>query len=451
MEQTFQGLKKLGHQKKKPMKIFKYSLCGLFTATFFLAACGDDVTNVTKETSGLEVVSSADSLGKCSEEIAGEMKFVSKENAVFVCADSAWKNVSDAGKALCSTEILTDSSGYKIVCGGDSVGVVFNGKDGAKGADGNSCTVSKIEKSESFVVICGSDTVGTLKNGLDGMGCSTTDNGDGSFTQVCGKDTVTLYKAICGDSYYDPDNQLCYADSVYSFCDGKFYSPKETFCFGNSLYALCGGKIYDPQNETCENGNAYGSVTDVRDGQVYKTVRIGKQNWMAQNLNYAYMPDTSSFCYDNSADSCAKYGRLYTWAAAMDSAARFGENGKDCGFGTTCSPKYPVRGVCMKGWHMPDTTEWNALIEEIGCADSLGYALKSASDWNGSDSFGFGALPAGFRSYSGYFRAVRDAAEFWASTEFGLSYVYELFLSYNDGLVDGYKENAISVRCIKDE
>ena len=64
---------------------------GIIPAALFIAACGDDVTKVTKieETSGMEIIASADSLGKCSEEISGEMKFASKENAVYVCADSA--------------------------------------------------------------------------------------------------------------------------------------------------------------------------------------------------------------------------------------------------------------------------------------------------------------------------------------------------------------------------
>lgn len=453
------------------MKIFKFSLFGISTAMLCLAACGDDVTHVTKETSGLDVVASADSLGKCTEDRFGEMKFAEKEGSVFVCADSTWQDVSDEGKASCSTELLADSSGYKIVCGGDSVGVVSNGKDGKKGEVGNSCTISKIAKSESFAVVCGSDTVGTLQNGLDGKGCSTTDNGDGSFTQVCGQDTVTLYKAICGDSYYDPDYQLCYADSVYSFCNGKFYSPAETFCFEDSLYALCDGNSYDPRSENCENRIVYGSATDTRDSQVYKTVRVGSQTWMAENLNFAYLQktateDSSSFCYDNDSANCEKYGRLYLWSAAMDSAALFTESGKGCGYGVNCTPKYPVRGVCMEGWHLPDSTEWSALTnfvaEKIGGADSVGYALKSTSDWKdgwrtsgiGSNAFGFRVLPAGYRSYyKASFNNILESSYFWNATKDGNSDAYILSFSYD---IEAYKyssqkDNAYSVRCIKDE
>ncbi|WP_407448813.1 FISUMP domain-containing protein [Fibrobacter sp.] len=120
----------------------------------------------------------------------------------------------------------------------------------------------------------------------------------------------------------------------------------------------------------------YGEFTDERDGQVYKTVKIGDQVWMAQNLNYAYIDvpynfsynnnvyisDSTSWCYLNGPANCAKYGRLYTWAAAMDSVGEWSTNGKGCGYGKTCSPTYPVRGICPKGWHLPSNDEWKALF-----------------------------------------------------------------------------------------
>ena len=105
-----------------------------------------------------------------------------------------------------------------------------------------------------------------------------------------------------------------------------------------------------------------GSMKDSRDGHTYKTVTIGSQTWMAENLNYKA---DSSWCgggNELNEGDCSKYGRLYTWAAAMDSAGTWSSNGKGCGYGKTCSPTYPVRGICPKGWHVPTKTDITNLV-----------------------------------------------------------------------------------------
>ncbi len=420
-------------------------------AGIILSACGDDVTKVTNEVSGMEVVASADSFGKCESTNVGKTVFASDENTAYVCADSGWVPLSKKQEdVVCVAEQLSDSSGYKIICGGDSVGVVKNGlngengldgKNGEKGENGTSCTVENLSDGSGYKVVCNGDSVGVITNGsngedgADGSGCSLTDNGDGTVTQVCGKDSVDLYKA---------------------FCSGKVYEPEKAFCFEDSLYS-CGEKAYDPSKEIC----------DFRDSSVYRYVKIGAQVWMAENLNYAYTEKTTdldslSFCYDNSADSCANYGRLYTWSAAMDSAARFSENGKDCGYGKTCSSTYPVRGACPEGWHLPSHDEWGILESYVASNsnDSASYALKSTSGWdnyfsrsgNGSDAFGFGIYPAGRYTADG-FSNIRQYAYFWCSTEAGNQEVYSRNLSneltgrMGIGLPKGW---AASVRCVKD-
>ncbi len=333
---------------------------GLSIVFFFcILACGDNVTEVTREPSGLKMVASADSLGKCTKEISGEMMFAQKENAIYACADSVWKNVSAVYKASCFAESLGDSSGYKIVCDGDSVVVIFNGKDGPDGKNGEIgkagkfCTVEPLSDSLGYKVVCEGDSVGILRDGRIGEGCTITDNGDGRVTGNCGGVTVTLYKAFCGNKFYDPDSNVCFEDSIIPQCGGKRYSPAESFCVADSLYPLCGGdrfdietqfcykdslyekcadEVYDPSSKKCFDNKLFDTVEDNRDGQAYRIVKIGEQTWMAENLNYAYMPDTLSFCYNNSANYCAEYGRLYTWAAAMDSLTT------GCGYGTMCSP-----------------------------------------------------------------------------------------------------------------
>lgn len=83
-----------------------------------------------------------------------------------------------------------------------------------------------------------------------------------------------------------------------------------------------------------------------------------------------------SYCYSNDTANCTKYGHLYLGAAAMDSVAVFSENGKGCDYVKTCSASKPVRGVCPEGWHLPDTTEWNAFEKFV--ADSCSSARSSS-------------------------------------------------------------------------
>lgn len=209
-----------------------------------------------------------------------------------------------------------------------------------------------------------------------------------------------------------------------------------------------------------------GTMTDGRDGQIYKIVKIGKQIWMAENLNYAYTgvpynysgntSDSTSWCYSNAAANCTKYGRLYTWAAAMDSVGTWSTNGKGCGYGKTCSPTYPVRGVCPEGWHLPTQTEWNTLFTAVGGQSTAGKMLKSTSGWNssdnGTDAYSFSALPAGYRYSSGNFILEGSFASFWSSSESYSRGAYRMALDYNDNaFLDGdYKDLGYSVRCVKD-
>ena len=166
-----------------------------------------------------------------------------------------------------------------------------------------------------------------------------------------------------------------------------------------ALTALC--KTVTEDN--CE----YGELVDERDGQMYRTVKIGDQVWMAENLNYADSIKTPSllnrsWCYNNEPDSCTKYGRLYTWAAAIDSV-------------TFSTDAENVQGICPPGWHLPTNTEWNTLFS-VGSSSTAGKILKSQMGWkegiNGADGVGFSALPAGSRSSGGFFDYVGGFAYF---------------------------------------
>ena len=221
--------------------------------------------------------------------------------------------------------------------------------------------------------------------------------------------------------------------------------------------------VASPCKTETEDNCEYGTLTDDRDGQTYKTVKIGDQVWMAENLNYRYIQqtddgaeeDSSSYCYNDDPANCAKYGRLYLWSAAMDSAGIIpGNTANGCGYWENCNlGNVKVRGVCPEGWHLPDTTEWNALFNAVGGEETAGIMLKSTEGWeyngNGTDSYFFSALPAGPRDDD---EDIYDAF-FWSSTEFNSGLASSMCLFYNFDsayLFNNFKNSGLSVRCLKD-
>ena len=230
--------------------------------------------------------------------------------------------------------------------------------------------------------------------------------------------------------------------------------------------SLCTDTVAAPCNVNGLDSCKYGTLVDNRDGQVYKTVKIGCQWWMAENLNYRYLQpteelDSSSFCYNDSMDYCAKYGRLYTWSAAMDSAGLFSNSGKGCGNNTFCNlDSVVVQGVCPEGWHIPVDVEFDILAFAVGKYNpNGGKVLKSANDWgdngNGSDAFGFSALPAGFVFNGERYDNMFYTARFWSTTECCSpmnSAGASLQMDHNDyaRLMNSDKFFSFSVRCVKD-
>jgi uncharacterized protein (TIGR02145 family) len=174
------------------------------------------------------------------------------------------------------------------------------------------------------------------------------------------------------------------------------------------------------------------SFIDPRDGQSYDIVQIGSKTWMAENLNYEA---EGSACPEGDNRNCSKYGRLYTWDMA--------------------------RTVCPEGWHLPDSADFEQLIADVGGAEIAGYALKSTSGWfkkgNGTDDYGFNALPAGYRlggseSAPGKFDGIGGYAHFWTATETpdGLAYYMLLDFSSKAAKLNAFgKDEARSVRCVK--
>lgn len=260
---------------------------------------------------------------------------------------------------------------------------------------------------------------------------------------------VAAVLVACGDdrnSEIRPDGNTSLAKNVMSSSEGS--------CSGGEQSSSSVAYV-DPSTVV------KGTMTDKRDGKTYKTVKIGEQWWMAENLNYH---STKSWCYGNNGADCTKYGRLYLWGSAMDGAGIWTTNGKGCDlFKKVCSPTYPVRGVCPEGWHLPDRTEWETLFAAVGGKTTAGKMLKYNSGWNssgnGADAYFFAALPAGGRSYSvgdlgGEYYGEGLYACFWSSSENNSRYAYAMYLHYSNDkatLRSSNKYDGFSVRCVKDE
>ena len=181
---------------------------------------------------------------------------------------------------------------------------------------------------------------------------------------------------------------------------------------------------------SCDVNTEKNCFMDSRDGQTYKTVTIGTQTWMAENLNYE---TANSYCYDDSASNCTKYGRLYEWEVA-----------------TT---------ACPEGWHLPTKAEFETLFTAVGGQSTAGKMLKSATGWTAysgitnEDAFAFSALPAGNRGDDGDCYTEGYYAFFWSSTELSSYNAYNMYLYYsiNDAYLNyNYKDSGFSVRCLKD-
>ncbi|GBU21018.1 hypothetical protein R80B4_00906 [Fibrobacteres bacterium R8-0-B4] len=179
----------------------------------------------------------------------------------------------------------------------------------------------------------------------------------------------------------------------------------------------------------------YGALADARDGKVYRTVKIGRRTWMAENLNYKPEKGVSS-CLNGKGANCEKFGRLYDWYTAM--------------------------AVCPAGWYLPSFEEWDRLVVDIGGPDVAGRKLKAASGWvgeggsrgKGTDDYGFAALPGGGEPMS-RFENNNVFGAWWTETKYygGIDAVSARVTLHKD-IFNGFateKSDRYSVRCVMDE
>ncbi len=186
----------------------------------------------------------------------------------------------------------------------------------------------------------------------------------------------------------------------------------------------------------------------------YKSVKIGTQTWMTENLNvdkfrngdpipqaktnaewYAAGDNNQpAWCYyDNDSANGAKYGKLYNWYAVNDS-----------------------RGLAPAGYHIPSHAEWTFLTTYLGDFDIAGENMKSKSGWdkngNGTNRSGFSGLPGGFRNINGTFYVVGEDGYWWSSSEASLNAWYRGLIYFYGYVVmkEDDKANGFSVRCLRD-
>jgi len=246
--------------------------------------------------------------------------------------------------------------------------------------------------------------------GGGGSSSSVTGNGGGSSSSVGGSDA-----------------------SSSSVASGSGSSSSATG--GGSSSSVGGG---DPNNGGASSpsggGNSSGGSCNISSYR-NKEMPDGK-TWMTENLNCNV---AGSECYDKNESNCNTYGRLYTWEAA--------------------------KKACSGGWHLPDTTEWNALVTSVGGSSTAGKHLKAKEGWNrcgptGSgerysceDTYGFSALPGGFGYSGGYFGDVGNGGNWWSASEDNSDYAnYRGMDYYGERVYYDFngKEYLFSVRCVQD-
>lgn len=206
---------------------------------------------------------------------------------------------------------------------------------------------------------------------------------------------------------------------------------------------------------------------DERNGEFYKTVKIGKQTWMAQDIQYPYRKSAVDSYDDYPVIACDgvenvsrgfQHNNKYSWAAVVDSLGNFDGVGKGCGYFVDCDIKEKVVGVCPKGWHIPDSTEWAELIEfvkkdnpGVGTANSLASFNFSKRATN---KYSFNVTNTGYLIYkigSGTHSMVN--AYYWTTTQHSdFSAISVTFDNNLDNVIIGHtgKDHLFSIRCVAD-
>lgn len=312
-----------------------------------------------------------------------------------------------------------------------------------------------------------------------------------SVSSIGGASSISTYTSLSSSSISSSLTYIVSSSSLKITSSGSLSSSRLLFSsssisVGVSSSIISSSSSVISSSATCVMGTqmvVYGNnqITDCRDGQTYATISMGAQIWMKQNLNYSRY-NTIGWCYgvggtdttqhQNDGNCNSSYGRLYHWADAMDiispyyltfTATNMTTNRTS---GAIISSTVSNQGLCPIGWHVPNSSEWEALAayirsKTLEASGSEGKYIKAVlsgnenwnnSSYNAQDPYGFSALPTGYRAGSNWL--LRDwATMFWSSTESDASSasIYNLISSQTYFLAtNSFKYNGYSLRCIKD-
>ena len=389
-------------------------------------ACGDSDGGANASTNAGtaaldEVYASEDDLPGCTEKYDGAVAFVKEGSTAFKCEDGRWEN---KGEYYANNDAIKNCTAKRE----GEVAYIVDEDKSLVCEDGKWVNSSNVSSSSSWSEV------------------------KGSSSSIASSSSWTPEGGIGSSSAQAPSSgSVAQSSSSVAFSSSEESSSSSEESSSSVSSSSSDGSIYNASANT---------LKDLRDGLVYKTTTIDipsknySEVWMAENLNFV---TDNSWCGGGSGTTegdCSVYGRLYTWAAAV------GRDEDECGYGYECGlGSGDIRGACPKGWHLPSRDEWDALFTAVGGSSPAGTKLKSATGWsssgNGTDTFGFSALPAGYRDFNGYYTNEGNDAYFWSSTELG-GYGYGAYYMNLDYLDDGVylndynKYNGFSVRCLKD-
>ena len=318
-------------------------------------------------------------------------------------------------------------------------------------------------------------------------GGTTSSDSQGNTNSSSSDENAVCQGICCNGMPFDNTKNFCYEDKLYPRCEGATYNPNEKGCFRNTLYPKCSiastrgtcvdntllrcrqegeGDEYikDPLvGMKCEaNGKIVGKTKDPRDGKEYEIAQIGRQIWLAENLNFQTTAESlnKGVCYGENPSNCNVYGMLYDWATAMGLPNNCNFTDED-----PCSPQADLWGaICPPDFYIPKNDDWQKLVDYAGGNSIAGNRLKSTSGWsfngNGTDSYGFNALPGGYyyQLQDGFSEGPdnkenkNSVAKWWTNTQQPKPNAYFWMMISSDTEIRNYHQskgpNKAYVRCL---